>query len=187
MLACTAITAVTPPADVTADDARANRWLLHFIDREPVAVTFSPAVTHADAIDRCPGAVAAEPMPEASPGALPADVAGRIDECVAADLYGDEDRELLARMHAADSDSTRALMDALHVRIGRCHRCRHFARPGLSDGYCAARSDLPHASGSCTSYRRTAGRHATTSRRKHEQETEWADDAQAQHPRRGAE
>jgi hypothetical protein len=112
-----------------------------------VAVTFAPAVTHADALARYPGAFAAEPVPEVSTDALPDDVAGRIDECVAADLYDDEDRELLARMHAADSDATRTLMDALHARIGRCYRCRHFARPGLSNGYCAGRSDLPHAYG----------------------------------------
>jgi hypothetical protein len=147
LLACTAVTAVTPPADVTADDARADSWLLHFVDREPAAVTFAPAVTHADALARYPGAVAAQPMPEPSPGALPADVAGRIDECIAADLYRDEDRELLAVMHAADADATRALIDALHGRIGRCYSCSHFARPGLSDGYCSGRVDLPHAYG----------------------------------------
>lgn len=29
----------------------------------------------------------------------------------------------------------------------RCRRCEHFAKPGRSDGYCAARTDLPKAYG----------------------------------------
>jgi hypothetical protein len=28
-----------------------------------------------------------------------------------------------------------------------CARCRHFARPGLADGYCAGRTDLRHVYG----------------------------------------
>ena len=30
---------------------------------------------------------------------------------------------------------------------GRCWDCLHFARPGLADGYCAQRVDLPHVYG----------------------------------------
>lgn len=36
-------------------------WLIHFTDREPLYVTFSPEVTHAIALASYPGAVAAEP------------------------------------------------------------------------------------------------------------------------------
>ena len=36
-------------------------WLIHFIDRDPLTVTFSPEVTHAEALACYPDAVAAEP------------------------------------------------------------------------------------------------------------------------------
>ena len=36
-------------------------WLMHFIDRNPLTVTFSPEVTHAGALACYPDAVAAEP------------------------------------------------------------------------------------------------------------------------------
>lgn len=48
---------------VGADDtATAWRWLIHYADREPLEVSFSPAATHADMMERYPGAVAAEPF-----------------------------------------------------------------------------------------------------------------------------
>ncbi len=37
-------------------------WLMHIIDRDPIAIAFSPAVTHAGALVRYPDAVAAEPI-----------------------------------------------------------------------------------------------------------------------------
>ena len=37
-------------------------WLMHFIDRNPLTVTFSPEVTHAGALACYPDAVAAEPI-----------------------------------------------------------------------------------------------------------------------------
>jgi hypothetical protein len=147
LLACTAVTAVTPLAGVTASESRADRWLLHFVEREPLTITFAPAVMRADALARYPDAVAAQPVSEPAPAPLPVEVAGRIDECITADLYGDQDRELLVRMYAADADATRALIDALHTRIGRCYGCQHFARPGLSDGHCGGRADLAPAYG----------------------------------------
>jgi hypothetical protein len=39
-------------------------WLIHFTDRDPLTVTFSPEVNHAEALACYPDAVAAEPMPE---------------------------------------------------------------------------------------------------------------------------
>ncbi|MCM8621613.1 MAG: hypothetical protein NFW16_07690 [Candidatus Accumulibacter sp.] len=38
------------------------RWLLHFADREPLTVTFSPPSTHAAVLDAYPDALAAEPI-----------------------------------------------------------------------------------------------------------------------------
>ena len=147
LLACTPVTPVTPPASVTERATRAHRWLLHFLDAEPLTVTFDPATTHADAPARYPGALAAEPISEGQPGVLPEDVAKLIDECVAADLHGAEERPVLAAMHAADAEATRRLVAEMHARIGRCYGCQHFARPGLSDGYCGGRSDLEPAYG----------------------------------------
>jgi hypothetical protein len=37
-------------------------WLMHFIDRNPLVVTFSPEVSHAGALAFYPDAVAAEPI-----------------------------------------------------------------------------------------------------------------------------
>ncbi len=34
-----------------------------------------------------------------------------------------------------------------HPEIRRCQDCKHFATPGLSDGYCGQREDLPAAYG----------------------------------------
>ncbi|MHB8788069.1 MAG: hypothetical protein ACYC5W_17790 [Thauera sp.] len=55
--------ASVPPTD-TAPPVRATRWLIHFLDREPLEVWFSPAVDHAEALVAYPDAVAAEPLPE---------------------------------------------------------------------------------------------------------------------------
>jgi hypothetical protein len=41
-------------------------WLLHFTDRDPLTVTFSPAVSHAEALEQYPDAVAAEPVSDHS-------------------------------------------------------------------------------------------------------------------------
>lgn len=63
---------LTPPDDVhretpttdTAPPIRATRWLLHFLDLEPVEVWFAPAADHAEALAAYRDAVAAEPLPE---------------------------------------------------------------------------------------------------------------------------
>jgi hypothetical protein len=38
------------------------RWLIHFADRNPLEVAFSPAASHAEALDAYPDALAAEPL-----------------------------------------------------------------------------------------------------------------------------
>jgi hypothetical protein len=49
------------PAGETSTDT-AWRWLLHFADREPLEVTFTPAVSHGEVLEMYPAAVAAEPF-----------------------------------------------------------------------------------------------------------------------------
>lgn len=144
---CTAITPATPPDRVTPQ-ARACLWLLHFPDLEPVAVAFAPVVDHAGALAAYPAAIAAEPMPDPPAASIPPDLSAMFDACVRAGLYDDEDRVALPAMFAADAGGTRVLIEATHSRIGRCRRCLHFRRPGLSDpGYCTGRDDLRHVYG----------------------------------------
>ena len=38
------------------------RWLIHFVDRNPLEVAFSPEASHAEALDAYPDALAAEPL-----------------------------------------------------------------------------------------------------------------------------
>ncbi len=48
----------------TAPPIRAPRWLIHFLDREPLEVWFSPAADHDEALAAYRDAVAAEPLSE---------------------------------------------------------------------------------------------------------------------------
>lgn len=143
MLACTAVTPVTSSADVTQC---ATLWMLHFPDLDPVAVAFAPAVDHAGALAAYPDALAAEPIPEEA-ATVPADALALFDACAKAGLYADDDRAALPAMFALDPEGARRLIEAMYERIASCKRCRHFRRPGLSDGYCTGRNDLPSAYG----------------------------------------
>ena len=40
------------------------RWLIHFADRNPLEVAFSPALSHAEVLASYPDALAAEPFEE---------------------------------------------------------------------------------------------------------------------------
>ena len=166
----------TLPSD-TAPPIRATRWLLHYADREPLEVWFSPAADHAEALAGYPDAVAAEPVPE------------RTDTRTATVIERDELLALIQAIYAADTDQDRA--EALDAALAdpagalRCYRsianergivvaravahqsarqsaqqsvqksaargcstCRHRKRPGLSAGYCGGgRDDLPAAYG----------------------------------------
>lgn len=147
VLDCTPETRVTPQGGETASDVQAQRWVIHFADRDPLEVTFAPAVTHAEALASYRCGVAAEPIPE-SPGVMiPPDLTEAFDQCAAADRYGDRDRTSLSATFAVDPVATRALATEMRGRTGQCRRCEHFSRPGLSDGYCTGRDDLPLAYG----------------------------------------
>ncbi|MCL4774213.1 MAG: hypothetical protein KJZ98_09725 [Burkholderiaceae bacterium] len=108
-----------------------------------MTVCFAPAVDHAEALASYPTAIAAEPVPESQAGALPADLVALFDDCERAGLYDADDRAALLAMFALDAEGTHGLVEAMHARFGRCRRCTHFRRPGLSDGYCTACDDLP--------------------------------------------
>lgn len=119
--------------------ATANRWRLHFADADALEVTFAPAVDQAEALARYPDALAAEP--------IPGDLLALFDACANAELYDEADRAARPAMFAVDPEGTRRLIGAMHAEIRSCSRCRHFRRPGLSDGYCTGRDDLSHAYG----------------------------------------
>jgi hypothetical protein len=156
------------PTD-TAPPVRATRWLIHFLDREPMEVWLSPAADHAEALVAYKDAVAAEPVPE------------RTDTRTATVIERDELLALVEAVYAGDTDADRAeALDAaladpegalqcyraiaaergivvvlpvitkptsITVATG-CKSCRHRKRPGRSDpGYCSGRDDLPAAYG----------------------------------------
>lgn len=79
----------------TAPPIRATRWLLHYADREPLEVGFSPAADHAEALVAYPDAVAAEPVPE------------RTDTRTATVIERDELLALIQAIYAADTDADR--------------------------------------------------------------------------------
>lgn len=143
----TAVTLVTP-SDRDTSQASANLWLLHFHDLEPVAVAFAPVVDRTEALAAYPTAIAAEPMSDPPGAPMPPDLSAMFNDCMRAGLYDDADRAALPTVFAADAEGMRALIEAMHSRIGRCRRCLHVRRPGLSEpGYCTGRDDLRHAYG----------------------------------------
>jgi hypothetical protein len=126
---------------------KAARWALHFAEAEITVVVCDPPVALAEVLVKYPTALAAEPMPAPVPEELPRAVAVMVADCIAVGLYGEDEVPVIRAMHAAGAAATRSMIETMHARIGRCYGCQHFARPGLSDGYCAGREDLPHAYG----------------------------------------
>ncbi|MFP5414570.1 MAG: hypothetical protein ACLGG1_06105 [Gammaproteobacteria bacterium] len=106
----------------TAPPVRATRWLIHFLDREPMEVWFAPAADHAEALVGYPDAVAAEPL---------------------AEVRKTEVRKPVRTEHQVSS-----AVVAQSPAIG-CSTCRHRKRPGRAEpGYCGGgRDDLPDAYG----------------------------------------
>jgi hypothetical protein len=78
-----------------ANEATAWRWLLHYPDREPVEVRFSPEATHAEALAAYPEAIAAEPIPETP-------------KRPATDPEAAELRSLVSKVYAGDTEADRA-------------------------------------------------------------------------------
>ena len=121
------------PTD-TAPPVRATRWLIHFLDCEPMEVHFAPAADHAEALAAYRDAVAAEPIRE------------RTDTRTATVIERDELLALVEAVYAGDTDADRA--EAL-AAARNCSTCRHRKLPGRADpGYCGGgRDDLPGAYG----------------------------------------
>ena len=77
-------------------------WLIHFSDREPVKVTFSPMATHSAALACYPDAVAAEPIPDTPSRTPTAEESAHLAMLMMA-IYGDD----------SEDDRTEALQAAL--------------------------------------------------------------------------
>ena len=133
------------------------RWLIHFSDRNPLEVAFSPAATHAEVLDTYPSALAAEPIEPCrrQPDAL---LGGDQKAAVLAWLtqIGETDQAIVAEVLAAcrrDIDARRYFLERAESRltntnVADCANCRHRRSPGGTVRYCASgRSDLPLAYG----------------------------------------
>jgi hypothetical protein len=121
---------------------------VHFPDAEPLVLGCDPPLGQAEVLARYPSALAAEPQPTPLQEELPPEVAKMFAKCVKVGLYDEGERAVLRAMHTADAEGASVLVTEMYERIGRCWRCSHAARPGLSDApYCSARDDLPIAYG----------------------------------------
>jgi len=94
--------------------APATGWLLHYADRDPLEVWFSPALSHAEVLAQHPDALAAEPVPE------------RVSTRAATAREHAELLALVSAIYAADTDADRqeAIDAALADPAGalRCYR-----------------------------------------------------------------
>ena len=83
----------------------ASRWLIHFSDRNPLEVAFSPAASHAEVLDAYPDALAAEPADEVlrQPDAL---------------LTGDQETEIRSWLAQIGENDQATIDDVLR-------QCRH--------------------------------------------------------------
>jgi hypothetical protein len=146
--AVTAVTAVTAPHGDPSGAPVARRWRVEDSAGVSRLVTFIPAASRVAVLVRYPGAQRVEPLTEPIDTGLPPSLARAFDSCVAAGRCSEDEREILVAMAAVDESATRVLLEAVRAAIGRCPRCVHHARPGLSDsGYCSARLDLPRVYG----------------------------------------
>ena len=121
-LVVTPVTSVTSQNIVTADDAVSWGWLLHFADRDSIMVTFSPEVTHAEALACYPDAVAAEPVTN-TPSRAPTDSEAALLRVLIGAVYrddGDDDRNDALLAALADPDNALACYRAISSERGLC-------------------------------------------------------------------
>ena len=142
-----AVATVAGVAVANAERVLSARWVLHFAEGDPIEMTADPPLGHAEVLVQYPTALAAEPLSAPMPREPSPALAAMFTQCVEVGLYAEEERPVLRSMYAADPGSTQMLVAEMHARIGRCCGCQHFARPGLSDGYCTGRGDQAHAYG----------------------------------------
>ena len=108
--------------DQAVDNFARFRWLIHFADREPVEVTFSPMATHSEALAHWPGAVAAEPMTN-TPSRAPTDSEAALLRVLIEAVYrddGDDDRNDALLAALADPDNALACYRAISSERGLC-------------------------------------------------------------------
>lgn len=163
-VATVASVAVANAATVKTDSGKScSQWLFHFADRDPLPVTFAPAVDHSAALACYPEAVAAQPIPIPDrPQRKPTkDEAEEITALVRAIYASDTDDDRAEALDAALADPDGALLCYRTIASDRgidiaapvvgtvkaCQCCEHYTRPGKSDGYCGGRDDLPLAYG----------------------------------------
>ena len=124
-------------------------WLIHFTDREPVTVTFSPEVNHAGALACYPDAVAAEPTP--TPKMAETELSpekGKTDEsqlrALIEAVYRDDtesDRNEALQAALADSDKALVCYTAIASERGltlpdtderhTCRQCANYTYSGM--------------------------------------------------------
>lgn len=141
---------------------RARCWLLHFADREPLAVTVSPPASHAEVLDTYPGALAAEPiepsryqpdapLPQDQEGAIVAWLAkiGETDEAMVSDVlaqcrHNAETRAYyLDRVGIEQADDRRRCTECDNLRGGVCTVARPGGQVSAVRGYRPSLVDVP--------------------------------------------
>lgn len=161
-VATVASVAVANPRTPETDKGKPrSQWLFHFADRDDLPVTFAPAVDHAAALAYYPEAVAAEPIPDRPQRKATKAEANEITALVRA-IYAhdtDDDRAEALAMALADPDGAllcyRTIAEERGIALAApvvgtakaCQCCQHYTRPGMSEGYCGGRDDLPRAYG----------------------------------------
>lgn len=139
------------------------RWLIHFADRKPLTVAFSPAATHAAVLDVYPDALAAEPI---EPGRRQPDTLlagdqeaailawlseiGETDQAIVADMLrqcrqDEEARQYFLGLAGADpqiEDDRRCCSQCLNLRSGVCVVARPGGRVSAIVGYRPASPDV---------------------------------------------
>ena len=138
------------------------RWLLHFADREPLTVAFSPAANHAEALAGYPSALAAEPI---EPGRRQPDTLLAAEEETAIQTWlasiGENDTSMiveviercrhddgarayyLGRAKAIADDDRRCCSQCGNLRGGVCVVARPGGRVSAIVGYRPASPDMP--------------------------------------------
>ena len=103
-----------------AENVTCFAWRIHFADRDPVTVTFSPMATHAAALACYPDALAAEPIP-GTPNRTPtAEESAHLAMLMMA-IYGDDsedDRTEALQAALADPDNALACYTAIASEHG---------------------------------------------------------------------
>lgn len=102
---------IAPTAPIPAVQANgpARRWQVHFPNLDPVEMLFTPPATLAEALDACPGAIAAEPLPESLRRAATPAEAAELRELIPRAFPGISDHDVAGVFAVACADPEAAL------------------------------------------------------------------------------